>query len=116
MTESSRSKCKSRSWITMPLPLFPAIERLLFVAANDRLPLLNVALNVGPQASPAESGTVLEISGVGLRVVHSGDQDFAPTFVAAFHNRVALREVLQPFGHGLPAIEGLGDLVRIDAR
>jgi len=48
--------------------------------------------------------------------MHGGDANLGPAFRPGLHNRVPLREILQTLGKRLPAIEGLGDLISIDAR
>src|SRR5579864_4582129 len=100
----------------MPIRLFPFIEYLHVSAAHDGVPLRNLALNVRPHRSPAESGAVQEVTEIGLGFMDGGNEDFSPALGTRFHNAVPLCQILQAFSQGLPAIEGLGNLIGIHTR
>ena len=72
--------------------------------------------DLGARAGAKCAGTVQEIGVARLRILDRGHAAFHPVVGTALQNEVALRQVLQPFGKRLAAIEHLGDGRGIGAR
>src|SRR5579863_2700065 len=92
------------------------MEHLIRTAARGCLALRDVAVDVGADSSSRVAGTVQEVGVIDIGLPDRGNANFHPTLRSAFYDTMPLRQVLQPFGQRLPAVEGLGNLRGVGAR
>src|SRR5579859_4059441 len=115
ITASSVSRCRSRSWRTIPRRLFPVMERLFAGATDDRLAAPNLFFDVLAIARPARTAAGEKIRRIDLRFVEDRHHGFRPPLMPGLHHHVAAREILQKLHERLSAIERPGDLLGIKA-
>src|SRR5712692_9633126 len=116
MTDNSRNRCLSRSWMMNPLRLLPVMENCIAVADETRVSRGNFPFDMASSSRPPLTAAIVEAGIANLMVIDSRDVDFLPMVRSAFHHHVAPREVLEKLGERPSSIECSSDLLGIGTR
>src|SRR5262245_6273747 len=115
ITESSVRSCRSRSWSTMPVGLFPVIQCLLSSPVCVLMPLSDFCFDVGSSSCPSGAAAVVKVGIVGWSVRDTRDEHFLIAVRAALHYHPALGQVFENFRESFAAVERRGNSFGVEA-
>src|SRR5712692_7152359 len=116
MTDNSRNRCLSRSWMMSPLRLLPVMENCVSVADETRVSRGNFPFDMASSSRPPLTAAIVETGKGHVWVIDSWRAHLLPMVRSAFHYHVAPRKVLEKLGERFPPIECSSDLLGIGTR